>query len=260
MYKNKLSENFSTDIINLKRFISGVKFVILFDNLPLDKSILEALCKLRINYVFQPIFKNDGKEIYAYEALMRPENCTVTELIQEYIKRDELHVLEVATYWGATQEYFMRGYKEKLSINSFPCECFSEEETIAYADYFGHDKNLLIIEMLEYPKFSIGKSIAKKEVAAYGDSQIAIDDFGVGFNDMNKVEFMDPAIVKIDRSLLSGIDKDENKQKNCRETIDKLHTLGKLVVAEGIETKEEFEYLKNLGADLFQGFYLGRPA
>lgn len=189
-----------------KNYLGGGCRLIYFDHLPLSKEIIEALGKLKINYVFQPIFKKDGKEIYAYEALMRPEGCTVTELIEEYIKRDELHILEVATFWGATQAYLLRGYKEKLSINSFPCECFSEEELITYAEYFGKDKNVLIIETLEYPYFSLDKSIAKKEVAAYGDSQIAIDDYGVGCNDMNKVELLDPSIVKLDRSLISGID------------------------------------------------------
>ena len=69
--------------------------MILFDHLPLDKEILEALEELSIDYVFQPIFEPDGKTIYAWEALMRPTGKTVTELIEEYMKKDKLHVLEV---------------------------------------------------------------------------------------------------------------------------------------------------------------------
>ena len=115
--------------------------MIYFEHLPLDKNILKTLAELKIDYVFQPIFLPDGKTIYAREALMRPEGKTVVELIEEYIKRDELHVLEVATFWGATQAYLLRGYTEKLSVNSFPCESFSKDEVKVYIDYFGSDKN-----------------------------------------------------------------------------------------------------------------------
>lgn len=234
--------------------------MIYFEDLPLDKEILKALSELKINYVFQPIFYPDGKTIYAHEALMRPEGRTVLDLIDEYIKRDELHVLEVATFWGATQAYFLRGYKERLSLNSFPCECFSEEEVKVYRDYFGKDKNILIIESLEYPKFDLEKSLKKRKVADIGDSELALDDYGVGINDLNMVDIMNPHIIKIDRSLLSGINLDPEKQTNCKDIIDKMHAIGKLVVAEGVETKEEFDYLVGLGADLFQGYYLAKPA
>lgn len=234
--------------------------MIYFQDLPLDKEILSALSELRIEYVFQPIFYPDGKTIYAHEALMRPEGKNVLELIEEYTKLDKLHILEVATFWGATQAYFLRGYKEKLSVNSFPCESFTKEETETYRDYFGKDENVLIIENLEYPKMDLEKSLKKRKIADIGQSEFALDDFGVGINDDEMVEALNPQIVKIDRSLLSEIDKIEEKQANCKKIIEKMHKLGKKVVAEGVETKEEFDFLKALGADLFQGYYLARPA
>lgn len=234
--------------------------MIYYEDLPLEKEILQALAELKINYVFQPIFYPDGKTIYAHEALMRPVEKNVTELIEEYIERDQLHVLEVATFWGATQEYFLRGYKEKLSVNSFPCECFTESEAKAFVDYYGNEESILIIEMLEYPEFSVEKSMKKREVAAIGSALFALDDFGAGFNDMDKIHIIDPQIIKIDRELLSGIDQNPEKQNNCREMIEAMHAMGKMVVAEGVETKEEFDYLVGLGADLFQGYYLARPA
>lgn len=233
--------------------------MIFFEDLPLDAEILDALRELEIDYVFQPIFLPDGKTIYAREALMRPVGKTVTELIDEYTKRNELHILEVATFWGATQAYFLRGYTEKLSVNSFPCECFSTSETQTYVEYFGGDKNILIIESLEYPYVDETKCLRKRKVAAVGDSQLALDDYGVGLNNMDMVDMLDPQIVKIDRSLLSGIDHDEEKQRHCKEIIEKIHGLGKMVVAEGVETKEEFDCMLLLGADLFQGYYLARP-
>lgn len=234
--------------------------MIYYEELPLDKEILKALADLEINYVFQPIFFSDGKTIYAHEALMRPVGTTVTDLIDEYIKKDQLHVLEVATFWGAAQEYVLRGYKEKISINSFPCECFTESETKAFVEYFGKDDSILMIELLEYPKFSLSKALNKKDVAAVGNSILALDDYGAGFNNVDKVNILEPHIIKIDRALLSGIDSNEEKQKNCKEIIETMHARNIKVVAEGVETKEEFEYLVGIGADFFQGYYLARPA
>ena len=141
--------------------------MIYYEHLPLDKDILAVLSELEIDYVFQPIFYPDGKTIYAHEALMRPVGMTVTELIEEYTKKDKLHVLEVATFWGATQAYFLRGYKERLAVNSFPCECFTTEETETYREYFGKDKDILVIENLEYPRMDLEKSAKKKKDSGY---------------------------------------------------------------------------------------------
>ena len=71
--------------------------MIYFDDLPLSEDILAALSELKIEYVFQPIFYPDGKTIYAREALMRPHDKDVMELITEYQEQDKLHILEVAT-------------------------------------------------------------------------------------------------------------------------------------------------------------------
>ena len=139
--------------------------MIYFDDLPLSEDILAALSELKIEYVFQPIFYPDGKTIYAREALMRPHDKDVTELIAEYQEQDKLHILEVATLFGATQAYFMRGYKEILSVNTFPCEIFTEEEVNAYIDYFGDDKKAMILETLEYPYLSIDIAEAKRKKA-----------------------------------------------------------------------------------------------
>lgn len=234
--------------------------MIYFEHLPLEPEILDALAKLQIDYVFQPIFMPDGKTIYAREALMRPVGKTVIELIEEYTNRNELHILEVATFWGATQAYFLRGYTEKLSVNSFPCECFSTAETKIFIEYFGEDKEVLIIESLEYPAFDMKASLKKKKVAAVGSSQLALDDYGVGINNMEMVKLLEPQIVKIDRSLLSGIDQNDAKKENVKNIIDTMHSMDKKIVAEGVETKEEFEYLRSIGADLFQGYYLARPS
>jgi EAL domain-containing protein (putative c-di-GMP-specific phosphodiesterase class I) len=77
---------------------------------------------------------------------------------------------------------------------------------------------------------------------------------------MERIDVMQPDIVKLDRELISGIDHDPEKQNNVKRIVFELHSKDMLVVAEGVEEKEEFDYLLGLGVDLFQGFYLARPA
>lgn len=233
--------------------------MIYYNQLPLSEGILQALSLLEIDYVFQPIFLADGKTIYAREALMRPHGTTVTELINEYTEIGQLHILEVATFFGAVQAYLLRGYQEKVSINSFPSECFTVEEGKAFDDYFGDLHGKFIIELLEYPELILDKWLTKHNTTIAMGNIVALDDYGVGINDMGKVRLIEPGIVKIDRSLISDIDVDEAKQENCRELVEIFHKMNKKVVAEGIERKEEFDFLVDLGFDYFQGYYLGRP-
>lgn len=233
--------------------------MIYYDHLHLSDEILNALSELNIDYVFQPIFEPDGKTIYAWEALMRPKDMTVTELIDEYMKQDKLHIIEVATFFGAMQAYELRGYTEKVAINSFPCESMDAKEGKAFDDFFGDVRGKMIIEMLEYPHFSLNHWIEKRDVVIDKQNIISLDDYGTGINDLNRVIFIQPGIVKLDRSLISDIDRDIYKQANVKEVIDMLHLMSKTVVAEGVETKAEFDYLVKLGADLFQGYYLAKP-
>ena len=232
-----------------------------FDHLPLHTDILQALRELSINYVFQPIFRPDGKTVYAWEALMRPTDMTVTDLIADYAKKNKLHVLEVATFFGAMQAYFLRGYEEKVAINSFPSDCMKQEEADVFLDYFGEKiRGRMIIENLEYPYFSPEHWKEKSRSVKFMDNLLAADDFGTGLNNMELIEFISPDIVKLDRELISGIDHISEKQENVKNLVRIFHSKDIMVVAEGIEEKEEFEYLIGLGVDLYQGYYLARPA
>ena len=201
--------------------------MIAYEKLPLDNEVKAALERLEIEYVFQPIFYKDCVRIYAYEALMRPKKMTVGQLIDEFARDEKLHILEVATFFGATQAYIERGYQEYLCINSFPSESFTENEAEAFDTYFGNQKGKRIIEILEYPKVSLREWVRKSEMV---------------------------------RSLICGIDNDARKQENVRTYLESFHERGMQVLAEGVETREECDFLRSLGVDLFQGYYLAMPA
>ena len=235
--------------------------MIYYDQLPLDREILEALSKFKINYVFQPIFYPDGKTVYSWEALMRPKDMTITELVKKSIEEDKTHVMEVATIFGAMQAYQLRGYQEKVSINSFPCESMSQAEADAFLEYFGGEiRGRMIIENLEYPYLSMERFVEKNRSIRAMNNLISIDDFGTGINDIEIVELITPDIVKLDRELISEIDNSSEKQKKVEDLVLLFHSKNMLVVAEGIEQKSEFDYLVGIGVDLFQGYYLAMPA
>lgn len=227
---------------------------------PLDDDIKSKLAQLEISYAFQPIFYSDGKEIYAHEALMRPKNISVTDLIEEFRQKDELHTLEVATIFGAVQCYAKRGYHSYIAINSFPAESFTDEELAIfdkfYADVLG-DKG--IIEILEYTALDVEKWQSKKGTINRSRFNIALDDFGTGNNNMMAVDIFSPHIVKLDRSLITGIENDVDKQEYYFYCRDNFHRRGIKVLGEGIESREEYEFLRDNGIDYVQGFYLGRP-
>ena len=67
---------------------------------PLDEEIKDKLAKLEISYAFQPIFYPNGRDIYAYEALMRPKNIGVMDLIEEFGIKNDLHTLDsMPMFW-----------------------------------------------------------------------------------------------------------------------------------------------------------------
>ena len=88
---------------------------------------------------------------------------------------------------------------------------------------------------------------------------IVIDDYGTGYAAAATVLAVQPDILKLDRQLIASIDEDVRKQSLVRALRSWTHDLGILLVAEGIETKEELAALTDLGCDYGQGFLLGRP-
>jgi EAL domain-containing protein (putative c-di-GMP-specific phosphodiesterase class I) len=88
---------------------------------------------------------------------------------------------------------------------------------------------------------------------------IALDDFGAGYSNLDRVAVIKPDVIKIDRSLLDYIDREYYKQALVKSLILLSHKLGALALAEGIERTAEAISALELGADMFQGYYFARP-
>ena len=89
---------------------------------------------------------------------------------------------------------------------------------------------------------------------------IAVDDYGSGYSNMVNLLRYAPQIIKVDRLLITDIDKDANKQMFMTGTIDFAKANQIKVLAEGVETQEEFRTVVALGVDYVQGYYTGKPA
>jgi EAL domain-containing protein (putative c-di-GMP-specific phosphodiesterase class I) len=89
--------------------------------------------------------------------------------------------------------------------------------------------------------------------------RLAIDDVGAGFSSLRHIVVTDPDVIKMDRSIVSGVDTDPVLGRLVESLVTFGHGCGVKVVAEGIETAAEAGVLRDLGVDLGQGWYFGRP-
>ncbi|MFD2365141.1 putative bifunctional diguanylate cyclase/phosphodiesterase [Pseudoduganella sp. GCM10020061] len=89
--------------------------------------------------------------------------------------------------------------------------------------------------------------------------RLAIDDFGTGYSSLAYLKNFPLDVLKIDRSFVKDIPQHQDDMAIASAIIDMAHTLGFRVLAEGVETSEQLEFLERQGCDCYQGFYKGKP-
>lgn len=97
------------------------------------------------------------------------------------------------------------------------------------------------------------------ELTALG-TEIALDDFGTGYSSLAYIKHFPISKIKIDKSFVNGLPDDSDDAAIVRTVIAMSHQLGIVVAAEGVETDEQREFLRDGGCDELQGYLLGRPA
>lgn len=89
--------------------------------------------------------------------------------------------------------------------------------------------------------------------------QVALDDFGTGYSSLAYLKKFDIDYIKIDKSFVQNLNSDSDDLILCEAMIVMAHKLGLMVIAEGIETWNQFELLKKFGCDYGQGYLFSKP-
>jgi diguanylate cyclase len=206
-----------------------------------------------LSTVFQPIVCLATGEPAAFEALSRFSNGNPQEVFDRALLHGTQASLEAAALRSA-----LGGWQGSLpvSLNVSGATITSPEVLEALEGNLSH----VIVELTESDS-AASTPQALETIAALKarGARIAVDDFGVGFSNVERVALLDPDLLKLDMSLVRGIDTNPMLQAVVRGCLAYVEQTGGLLCAEGIETAAELETLVGLGVHLGQGFLLGRP-
>ncbi len=221
----------------------------------------------KIKFAFQPVVSASTGEIFGYEALMRADPFSPLEVIDYCIKTKQLVRLEEITMLYSIKAFLRNNLEKKIFINSLPGACMSEAFSDIWLNEVGRKiAGRIVLEMVEYTELDIRSWIRKLEEFQRGNagtgnvSHIAIDDVGLDReSDLARIKLYHPTMIKIDHSLIKNISSDTDKQKRVDGIIAQMKERNILILAEGIETKAEYDYFSNLPIDYMQGFYIQKP-
>jgi EAL domain-containing protein (putative c-di-GMP-specific phosphodiesterase class I)/GGDEF domain-containing protein len=223
---------------------------------------LRASLRERGVYIdYHPIVVTETQEIYGYEALARgvmrslrsPEVmfdvAAEADLVWELSRLCRSRAIEgMDTHLQPGELLFLN-----VDPHDFNDPAFNEHE-VKYPER-------VVIEITErtaikdYPKF-------RERLRAFRDAgfRFAVDDAGSGYAGLGSIANLEPNFIKLDISLINGIDTNFIKQNLVETMVKFANDHGAMVIAEGVERAEEFKAVKELGVHLVQGFFLHRPS
>ncbi|MBO4309487.1 MAG: EAL domain-containing protein [Lachnospiraceae bacterium] len=230
-----------------------------------DDKIRKILDGNNLQYNFQPIVSAKTGKIYAYEALMRTDKeigFSPTDVLELAERQDRLYEVEHYTFFNVIKimhENAKLFENRKLFINSIPTVIIKEDEfNELYVQYKDVMKNL-VIEITENGMQSEDSCETVHKYMKKSGCELALDDYGTGYSNASTLLNNSPHYIKIDHSIIMGIDTDSRKQQIVSNTISFGNNHGMKILAEGVETPDELQMVIQLGCHLIQGFYTGRP-
>ncbi len=218
-----------------------------------------------ITMAFQPIVNCQTQTIFAYEALVRGEQGEGAAVVLARVTEGNKYSFDQSCRIQAIKSIAALDQQAKVSINFMPNAIYNPStcisRTLKAADQYGVDKDRIIFEVVESEQPVSNEKLS--EIFRVYKNQgftTAIDDFGAGYSGLNLLTDMQPDIIKLDRHLVDRIDSDPYKKIVVRNTVNMLLELGITVLAEGVERREEYVCLKEMGVTLMQGYYFAKPA
>jgi EAL domain-containing protein (putative c-di-GMP-specific phosphodiesterase class I) len=216
------------------------------------------------SYAFQPIVDVAARSIFSYEALVRGAQGAPAATVFERVSPDNLHRFDQESRVAAIELASRLRLPCKLNLNFLPRSLYTSpmavRSALEAAQRCGITPDRLVLEITE------GEVI--DDHAAFGRAvnefrrsglQLAIDDFGAGYAGLTMLADFQPDLLKLDMTLVRGIQRRGPRQAIVRAIMQACIDLGIDVIAEGVETPEEYRWFRNADVTLFQGYLFGRP-
>ena len=230
------------------------------DRASLEARLARAMETLWIAY--QPIVSWSRRTVFAYEALVRNEEPTLRSPPDLFEAAERLGRLQ--DLGRAVRDHVARTLDEQpmsalLFINLHAMELDDDSLISATAPLSRHAARV-VLEVTERAPLEKIRDVTARvaQLRALG-YRIAVDDLGAGYAGLTSFAHLEPEVVKVDMSLIRGIDRSPMKQKLLRSIVSLCRELRIEIIAEGVETEAERDCVLSLGCDLLQGFLFARP-
>ncbi len=241
------------------------------DRLAFEKELRAALNKDLLHVLYQPIVDVSQRRIVRMEALIRWQHPTrgflspsdFIPLAEDIGLIEQLGAFVLQTACFDAREIALTGYPINVSVNVNPRQLLSSHFVDTVSKVLRETElpaSALILEITESAIFSDMAYAAEilNQIKALGVS-IALDDFGTGYSSLNYLKRLPIDILKIDRSFARDIVSDTDSSAIVIAIISLARNLGLYALAEGVETKDQFEFLYQEECDRAQGYLFSKP-
>ena len=227
-----------------------------------------------LSIAYQPQFDPNTFEVVGIEALLRWKNSKLgTVTPDEFIPvAEQIGAIKIIGEWVLKQSCLdflewqklnIVSKKTKLAINLSIIQVMQKDFMLSLTKIIQNlkvDTNQIELELTESIIMSdTTKTIETLEELTKLGISVAIDDFGIGNSSLNRVATIPADTLKIDKSFVNDIPKNPKSVATIKSVISLAHGLNFKIVAEGVETHEQFEFLKEHGVYAIQGFYISAP-
>jgi EAL domain-containing protein (putative c-di-GMP-specific phosphodiesterase class I) len=217
------------------------------------------------SFAFQPIVDVERGDVFAYEALVRGTAGGSAASVLTQVEVDNVYRFDQAIRVRALELAARMNLRGGISINFLPNAVYRPElcirTTLEAAERLGFPISNIMFEVseMEHVMDRTHLTAILREYKRQG-FLTAIDDFGSGWAGLGLLADFQPDFLKIDIDLVHNIESGASRQVIVRSIVDMCRALDVRIIAEGVETVEEYCWLRDAGITLFQGFLFARPA
>ncbi|MGE4049910.1 MAG: putative bifunctional diguanylate cyclase/phosphodiesterase [Piscinibacter sp.] len=241
------------------------------ERLTLANDLRTAIEQGQFELHYQPKLSLQSGRLEGVEALVRWQHPRLGRVAPDRFipLAEQSGLIRELTGWvlrqaiGTAARWRARGWELSVAVNLSPLDLLDAELPArigAWLRAADLPASCLELELTESATMAdIGRAAAAFEKLAAMGMRIAIDDFGTGMSSLSYLRRLPVDDIKIDRSFVTDMLRDEHNAVLVRSIVDLSHNLGRRVIAEGIEDGPTLERLKALGCDVAQGYFIGRP-